>query len=86
MNDDNEILTGDELAEWMEQLANDRAADWSFANGEIEAHGWSRRRPSTRTPQEVRALLDRLQLLADNPQLRHRLGNARVSVELPFAD
>ncbi len=39
-----------------------------------------------RTPREVRALLDQLQLLADSPQLRHRLGYARVSTAPPYAD
>ena len=40
-----------------------------------------------RTPGEVTAILEQLQLLADNPQLRHRLGYRRASVtDLPFAD
>ncbi len=42
--------------------------------------------PAARTDREVRALLDQLQQLADSPQLRHRLGYARVSVSPPFAD
>jgi hypothetical protein len=39
-----------------------------------------------RTPREVRAIQEQLQLLADNPQLRHRLGVRRVTTEAPFAD
>ena len=42
--------------------------------------------PRRRTPAEVRSILDQLQLLADRPQLRHRLGLARVSTRAPFAD
>ena len=42
--------------------------------------------PRRRTPQEVRAILDQLQLLADQPQLRHRVGRVRVTTEAPFAD
>ena len=42
------------------------------------------RRP--RTPDEVRAILDELQLVADNPQLRRRLGYGRVAVTAPYAD
>jgi hypothetical protein len=34
----------------------------------------------------IRATLDELQRLADDPQLRHRRGYSRVSVELPFSD
>ena len=41
----------------------------------------------TRTPDEVRAIQEQLQLLADDPQLRRRLGRGRVSTKnLPFAD
>ena len=39
-----------------------------------------------RTPDEIRAIQEQLQLLADNPQLRHRLGYRRVSTTAPFAD
>jgi hypothetical protein len=39
-----------------------------------------------RTPREVAAIQEQLQLLADNPQLRHRLGYARVSSAAPYAD
>lgn len=39
-----------------------------------------------RTPRDVRALLAQLQVVADNPQIRHRLGYARVSSEAPYAD
>ncbi len=39
-----------------------------------------------RTAQEIRALQEQLQLIADCPQLRHRLGYARVSSQAPFAD
>lgn len=39
-----------------------------------------------RTSREVRAILDQLQLLADRPQLRHRLGYGRVSAKAPYAD
>ena len=39
-----------------------------------------------RTPREIRAIQDQLQLLADRPQLRHRLGYARVSVAAPYLD
>lgn len=39
-----------------------------------------------RTPREIRAIQEQLQLLADNPQLRHRLGVRRVSTQAPFAD
>jgi hypothetical protein len=51
-------------------------------------HGshWRVDQPTDRTAREVRALLDQLQLLADSPQLRHRLGYGRVSVQPPFAD
>jgi hypothetical protein len=35
---------------------------------------------------EIQACLDELQVLADNPQLRHRRGYVRVSAALPFAD
>lgn len=39
-----------------------------------------------RTPREVRAILEQLQLLADRPQLRHRLGYGKVRTEAPYAD
>lgn len=39
-----------------------------------------------RTPEEVRAILEQLQLLADRPDLRHRLGYARVTAQAPYAD
>ena len=39
-----------------------------------------------RTPGEVRAVLDQLQVLADRPQVRHRLGYARVTAQAPYAD
>lgn len=39
-----------------------------------------------RSPGEVRAILDQLQLIADNPQLRKRLGYGRVSLTAPYAD
>lgn len=39
-----------------------------------------------RTPEEVRAIFDQLQQLADCPQLRHRLGYARVTAQAPYAD
>lgn len=39
-----------------------------------------------RTPGEVRAILEQLQLLADCPQLRHRLGLVRVTAKAPYAD
>lgn len=39
-----------------------------------------------RTSTEIRALQEQLQALADNPQLRHRLGYRRVTMETPFAD
>jgi hypothetical protein len=40
-----------------------------------------------RTRGEIAAILEQLQLLADDPQLRHRLGYGRLSAaDLPFAD
>jgi len=39
-----------------------------------------------RTPREIRAIQEQLQLLADNPQLRHRLGYRRAITALPFSD
>ena len=39
-----------------------------------------------RTPAEVRAILEQLQQLADQPQLRHRLGYTRVTAQAPYAD
>jgi hypothetical protein len=39
-----------------------------------------------RIPGEIRSTLDQLQLLADSPQLRHRLGYVPVSVTPPYAD
>jgi hypothetical protein len=39
-----------------------------------------------RTSSEVRAILEQLQLLADRPQLRHRLGYGRVTTKAPYAD
>jgi hypothetical protein len=39
-----------------------------------------------RTAGEIRALLEQLQLIADSPQLRHRLGYSRVSSDAPYAD
>jgi hypothetical protein len=42
--------------------------------------------PRRRTPQEVRSILEQLQLLADRPQLRHRLGYRRVTTDAPYAD
>jgi hypothetical protein len=42
--------------------------------------------PRRRTPHEVRAILDQLQLLADQRQLRRRLGSVRVTTEAPSAD
>ena len=41
---------------------------------------------SPRSESEVRAILDQLQLIADDPQLRHRLGRGRVMTRAPFAD
>jgi hypothetical protein len=38
-----------------------------------------------RTPSEIRAIQEQLEHLADNPQLRHRLGIRRVTTEAPFA-
>ena len=40
----------------------------------------------TRTPREIAAIQEQLQLLADNPQLRDRLGHGRVSTRAPYAD
>lgn len=40
----------------------------------------------SRTQREVRTIQEQLQVLADHPQLRHRLGYGRVSVEAPYAD
>jgi hypothetical protein len=42
--------------------------------------------PRHRTPGEVHAIMEQLQLLADRPQLRHQLGYARVSANAPYAD
>ncbi len=39
-----------------------------------------------RTPSEIRAIQEQLQVLADNPQLRHRLGYRRATTEAPYAD
>ncbi len=40
-----------------------------------------------RTPSEIRAIQEQLQLLADDSQLRHRLGYRRASTkDLPVAD
>lgn len=39
-----------------------------------------------RTPHEVCAIMEQLQLLADSPQVRHRLGYARISAQAPYAD
>jgi hypothetical protein len=39
-----------------------------------------------RTPSEIRAIQEQLQLLADSPQLRRRLGYGRVTTAAPFAD
>jgi hypothetical protein len=40
----------------------------------------------TRTPREVRAIQEQLQLLADRPQLRNRLGYGRAAAITPYAD
>lgn len=42
--------------------------------------------PRRRTPAEIRAVLDQLQLIADRPQLRHRLGLGSVNTKAPYAD
>ena len=40
-----------------------------------------------RTSGGIAAILEQLQLLADSPQLRHRLGYSRLSTtDLPYAD
>ena len=39
-----------------------------------------------RTPREIRAIQEQLQVLADNPQMRHRLGHGRVTTRAPYAD
>jgi hypothetical protein len=83
MDFENDILTGQELVEWMAQLAHDASTDGNYVSEEIEAMGWGPRR---RTEGDIRTAQEQLQLLADSPQLRHRLGYGRVSVELPFAD
>jgi hypothetical protein len=77
MHDSNDILTDGEVAGERAQRALDALTDGNYRTAE---------RPARRTGSEVRVLLDRLQMLADNPQLRHRLGYARVSVEMPFSD
>ncbi len=39
-----------------------------------------------RTPQEIRLIQEHLQLIADRPQLRRRLGYGRVAITAPYAD
>jgi hypothetical protein len=77
MDYEHDALTDQEVAEERAQRALDALTDGNYRTAE---------RPSRRTPREVRALLDQLQVLADCPQLRHRLGYGRVSVQPPFAD
>lgn len=40
----------------------------------------------TRTAREVRTIQERLQFLADRPQLRRQLGYGRVAITAPYSD
>jgi hypothetical protein len=77
MEHDDDVLTGIELDHEREQRALGALTDGNYRTAE---------RPSCRTTREIRALQEQLQLLADRPQLRHRLGYGRVNTTAPYAD
>lgn len=72
----------DELSDWevareQELRILDALTDGNCRTGE---------QPPEQTARAIRVTLHRLQLLADRPRLRHRLGYGRVTTKAPFAD
>lgn len=77
MYDDNDVLTGADLERERAQRSLDALTDANYRTSDATRG---------RTAREIASLQEQLQVLADSPQLRHRLGYSRVSVALPFAD